>query len=156
MKNCAFRPQKLHLEYLDADKMRYLVEKSIWNFWRQIKWEANSRILFQWALTYSDCHKLLIFVIISFAPKNVVREGIILTNIMSDFGSHLFWTWTHQCWSSWWSPSTKSEKMHNHKNNTTTPAINILLLLSYTTIFCAQMTLLTPLRLTFWFYISGT
>ena len=45
MKNCAFRPQKLYLEYLDADKMRYSAEKSIWNIWRQIKWEANSRNL---------------------------------------------------------------------------------------------------------------
>ena len=28
MKNCAFRPQKLYLEYLDADKMRRSVEKT--------------------------------------------------------------------------------------------------------------------------------
>ena len=41
-------------------------------------------------LAISHCRKLLVFVIISFAPKNVVREGITLTNIMSDLGHICF------------------------------------------------------------------
>ena len=47
MENCAFRPLKMYLEYLDSDQMRRSVEKTIWNIWRQIN-ERQSR-----ALTYS-------------------------------------------------------------------------------------------------------
>ena len=56
MMNCAFRPLKLYLEFLDCDKMRLLLEKSMWNIWRQINERQSwgfSNDHFQRALTYS-------------------------------------------------------------------------------------------------------
>ena len=43
--SCSFRPAQMYLEYLDTDKMRCKVEKSIWNIWTRIKWEAKLKNL---------------------------------------------------------------------------------------------------------------
>ena len=48
--NCSFRPWQMYLKYLNADKMRGKVEKSIWNIWKKIKWEPRLENL-NWPLS---------------------------------------------------------------------------------------------------------
>ena len=66
VRNTLTNERETFCKYLDADKMRGRVEKSIWNIWMRIKWEPRLKNLIdpcQWAITNSAMDENAIHVI---------------------------------------------------------------------------------------------